>query len=209
MAAGGRRFRFTIKLREGLAGYGFLSLNFCGFLCLTLVPVVASIVLAFCYWDLFHPPKFVGLANFKKLLLWHRDAGGNLVWNDPHFWKYLYNTCFLMLAIPVTILLNLFVAMLMTNPLKEITIHRGVWFLPSVAGGVATLLLWKWIFEPTGGLLNTALSCVGIAGPEWLNDPSWAKPAFILMGWWGSARTSSAIGRRATRRTSSSSTRTG
>ena len=162
-----------------LVGYLFIAPNVVLFFLLTVFPVLFSFLLAFFHWGgkrlEFSDFRWAGLSNFAELL------------GATEFWYYLYNTLFLMLAIPVTILINLFVAMLMSNKLREITLYRGIWFLPSVAGGVATLLLWKWIFEPTGGLFNTLLGYLGIQGPEWLQDPSWAKPAFIIMGWWGSA----------------------
>jgi len=50
---------------------------------------------------------------------------------------------------------------------------------------VAVALLWVWLLNPTFGLINYALSLIGIKGPGWLNDIYWAKPALILMSLWG------------------------
>ena len=54
-------------------------------------------------------------------------------------------------------LIYLGVAMVMNHKLKEIVFYRTLWFLPSVATGVAILLLWQWVFNPDAGLLNTLL----------------------------------------------------
>jgi multiple sugar transport system permease protein len=45
--------------------------------------------------------------------------------------------------------------------------------------------LWLWIFNPIYGLLNVVLSWVGITGPAWLSDPSWALYAVVIMSLWG------------------------
>jgi len=51
---------------------------------------------------------------------------------------------------------------------------------------VATALLWGWVFNANFGILNNALRSAGLRHPpEWLQDPTWALPAFILMSLWG------------------------
>jgi multiple sugar transport system permease protein len=57
-----------------------------------------------------------------------------------------------------------------------------------VLAGVAYVVLWMWIFNPQGGLLNTLLGYIGIQGPRWLIDPQWALPALLLMTFWGWGR---------------------
>jgi multiple sugar transport system permease protein len=42
-----------------------------------------------------------------------------------------------------------------------------------------------WIFNPSFGVLNTALAWLGIDGPQWLFDPFWVIPAFVIMSLWG------------------------
>jgi multiple sugar transport system permease protein len=54
-----------------------------------------------------------------------------------------------------------------------------------VIAGVPVAMLWMWIFNPTFGVLNTALAWFGIQGPQWLFDPAWVIPAFIVMSLWG------------------------
>ena len=176
---------------EGMAGYVFLAPNFLGFLVFTSLPVLTSLILSFTQWDILTPAKFVGVRNFIELLGFHREAG-RLVANDPDFWKYLYNTVFLMLAIPIGVAGSLGLALVMNRKLRGITAFRTIYFLPTVCSGVALLLLWKWIYNPDYGMLNVALGKVfsvlhlPIRPPEWLNDVAWAKPALMLMGFWSS-----------------------
>src|ERR1043166_5080994 len=102
----------TKRGQSALAGYLFLTPNLLGFLAFTLVPVLASLALSFFTWDLFTPPKYVGLHNFAALM------------KDNDFWRYAFNTVFLMLAIPVNILGSLVLAMVMNQKLRGIVVFR-------------------------------------------------------------------------------------
>mgnify|MGYP002681813416 FL=1 len=177
--------------KETLAALGFLTPNLLGFLAFTLVPVFWSLGLAFTYWDLFRPPRFVGLFNFVSLLGWHYDPYlKQTVMNDPFFWKYVGNTVFLMLAIPVGIAASLIAALLMNQKLKGITVFRTIYFLPTVCSGVAILVLWKWLYNNDIGLINNLIARFGdligrpLTGPNWLGDAAWSKPSLMLMGLW-------------------------
>lgn len=185
-----RSFLSKLTSSETVAGYTFLIPNFLGFLVFTSLPVLASFGLSFVEWDLLTPPKFVGIANFIKLLGFHREAG-QLVANDPLFWKYLYNTVFLMCAIPVSMAGALIVALALNQKLRGIVFFRAIYFLPTVCSGVAVFILWRWVLNPDYGLLNPFLYNVfdflhlPIKPPDWLSSVTWAKPAIMIVGFWG------------------------
>ncbi|MEI6916108.1 MAG: sugar ABC transporter permease [Armatimonadota bacterium] len=177
--------------KESLAALGFLLPNLVGFLVFTFVPVFVSFGMAFTNWDLFHAPRWVGLFNFEALLGWHYDPVlKQTMMNDPFFWKYVGNTLFMMMAIPVGIAGSLCLALLMNQRLKGMTIYRTIYFLPTVCSGVAVLILWKWLYNDNIGLINNLLRGLGdvtglpLNGPDWLGDTLWAKPALMLMGLW-------------------------
>ncbi len=146
--------------KEILAAWGFLTPNFVGFLIFTLVPVVFSMVMAFTNWNIFGKPTFIGFENFVNLLGFHEE-GGKQVPNDPFFWQYLYNTVYLLIGIPLGIFSSLACALIMNQKLKGIVFFRTVYFLPSVAGGVAMLVLWKYMFNHEIGLINQTLRKCG------------------------------------------------
>ncbi|MFH0963981.1 MAG: sugar ABC transporter permease [Planctomycetota bacterium] len=162
----------AVGARE-ITGFAFILPNFVGFLLWTSLPVVASFVLAFFKWDLIKPPRFIGFQNFVELF------------HDRLFWKYLGNTLFYMMSIPVSMLGSLFLATVLNQKLKGITLFRTLFYLPTVAGGIGMLILWKYIYNPDFGLLNQLLGAIGIDGPRWLQDKHWVKPALMLMGFWG------------------------
>jgi len=169
--------------QETLAALCFLLPNLFGFLLFTLWPVVAAFLLSFTYWDLLTPPRWVGVSNFVDLLGFSSTADG---WqaNDPAFWKYLWNTLFLLLGLPLSMAGALGLAVILNKKLRFTYAYRLVFFLPGILAGVAIFYLWRWIYNPDYGLLNTALGMIGIEGPAWLTDILWAKPALILMGLW-------------------------
>ncbi len=97
------------RLRTGL---GFLAPNILGFLAFTLIPLGFSLVLAFTNWDLRHHNmfkqehlKFIGVESFVRLF------------HEPNFYKYLGNTVFLMMGIPLSIAASLIAALLLSNDL--------------------------------------------------------------------------------------------
>lgn len=164
----------------------FLGPNLLGFLLFTLFPIVASLALAFCSWDLFSPPQYVGLGNFYDLIGFQRGESGGIEVVNPRFWYYVFNTLFLMLGLPFSMFGSLGLALLLNRRLFGRNFFRLLFFLPSIVSGVGIYLLWKWILQADYGLLNTLLWQLGIDGPRWLESHLWAKPALMIMGFWGS-----------------------
>jgi multiple sugar transport system permease protein len=158
----------------------FLAPNFLGFLAFLALPILFSLVMAFTNWQMTErvPLQWTGLENFASLL------------REPRFWKFFGNTLYLMLGIPVGIAGSLFLAIILSAKLRGIVVFRTLFYLPTITSGVALFLLWKAIYNPEFGPLNTALSSLfGALGlhvkpPEWLLSIPWAKPAIMLMGVW-------------------------
>ncbi len=169
--------------QETRAALCFLLPNLIGFLIFTAWPVIASLALSLTTWDLLTPPRWAGLGNYMELLGFHHTVEG-LRANDPDFWKYLGNTLFLMLVIPVNMAGALGLALALNRKMRFSYVYRVIFFLPSILGGVAIFYLWRWMYNPDFGLINAALSTLGLEGPRWLTDPVWAKPALMVMGVW-------------------------
>jgi multiple sugar transport system permease protein len=146
-----------------------------GFLLWTLGPMVTSAYYSLTEWDLLSPPQFVGLDNYVEIFT--KDA------RTIHALKV--TTIYSVVGVPLRIMLGLFVAMLLNANIKGLQWYRTIYYLPAVLSGVAVALLWKWLFSPEFGLLNSALALLGIQGPGWLVDEKWALPSLILMSLWG------------------------
>ncbi|MFN3335326.1 MAG: carbohydrate ABC transporter permease, partial [Caldilinea sp.] len=78
----------------------------------------------------------------------------------------------------------LYVAILLNQKLPGTTLMRVLYYIPSIASGVAVSILWIWLFNPQVGLVNYLLSLIGIQGPPWLASQQWALPALIIKSTW-------------------------
>ena len=155
-------------------GYVFISPWLLGFLLFTLGPMLISLYLSFCKYDL-HTLTWVGAKNYEVLLT-----------RDPLFWKSLGNTAlYVLFAVPLGLTGSLLIAILLNQKVKGMAWFRTLFYLPSLVPAVASALVWVWVFHPDAGLLNQGLSRLGIQGPSWLQDPKTALPALILMSLWG------------------------
>ena len=145
-----------------------------GFIVFMLGPLVYSLILTFTDAQMYGEWNFIGLDNYKEMFT-----------ADPLFWKSLSNTAYYaFVSVPLGLVVAFFLATLLNMKLRGIAFFRTVFYLPSVTAGVAVILLWGWILNPSFGLLNYVLSLFGIQGPGWLSDPRWAMPAIILMSLW-------------------------
>lgn len=170
-----RRKQLTLQQREEIDFYISITPWLIGFIVFTLGPLAASFVFSFTDWTGLSSFKFVGLSNFQTLLF-----------EDKLFWTATWNTFFYSFgAVICGTLAALFVAMLLNQNLPGTTLLRVVYYLPSIASGVAVSILWIWLFNPEVGLVNYMLSLVGIDGPLWLASQQWAKPALIIKSLWG------------------------
>ncbi len=145
-----------------------------GFLLLTVGPMVFSGVMSFMRYDMFNPPRWIGLANFQTML---KD---NLV---PHALKI--TSLYAVMAVPLELVFGLALALLLNQKVAGLSIWRTIFFLPSVVSGVPVMILWMLLLSPQFGLVNSLLAGVGIQGPSWLGSPEWALPSLVLMSLWG------------------------
>jgi multiple sugar transport system permease protein len=165
--------------RDALTGYAMASPWFIGFLLFTLGPILLSIYYSFSFFQITTPPRWVGLTNYRILFF-----------DDARYQLSLYNTIyFALLAVPLSIISSLILAVLMNQAIPGRSIFRTIYYLPSVVAGVANAMLWLWVFNPRYGLLNSILAVVGIQGPPWIYSYEWAKPALIIMHVWAVGNT--------------------
>ena len=184
-----RRRTPSLQARESRAGYLFAMPWFIGFFGLALGPMIASFLLAFFRWDGISADTiaWVGTGNYARAAA------------DPDVAIALWNTAYYsFIIVPLDLMVALGLALLLNQPLRGISFFRTIFYMPALVGGVATIMMWIWIFNPEYGLLNSALlrtwdllAAVGLDQaddwplPKWIFSDLWAKPALILMGLWG------------------------
>lgn len=159
--------------QDAVAFFAFASPWIIGFLFLTVLPMVVSLVISFTKWDILTPPIWAGLANYSELF------------SDPLFYKSLQVTfTYTIFAVPVFVILSIFVALLLNNKIRMMNFFRTVFYMPAVVSGVVVALVWLWMFNPEFGILNNLLGMVGIQGPKWVYEEAWALPSLVIMSLW-------------------------
>jgi multiple sugar transport system permease protein len=165
--------------REGRAAW-VLAIPFCLlFLAFTAWPVVQSLFMSITDTkarDLRNPfsVNIIGLDNYTKAL------------SDPVFRKAALNTAyFVLIGMPLTLVLALAAAVALDKGITRFrSIFRLGFYTPVITSIVAVAVVWRFLLQDPGGLINTALGWVGIDGPNWLGDPNWSMPALIMMASW-------------------------
>lgn len=142
---------------------------------LRFIPIFRTVVLSFQKWDMLAPTKpFVGLKNYFKLA------------QNPEFQTAFKNTIFFTLfTVPTTVAISLGLAMALSSKrIRMISFYQTIFFVPVVTSMVPVAVVWKWIYDPSYGLLNFVLSLFGIAGRAWLIDAGTALWAIGVMSIW-------------------------
>jgi len=167
--------------RDAWEGYLFASPWLLGFLLFTAGPMVVSLAMSLTAWDGITPLsriRWVGGENYQELLT-----------QDLRFRKALGNTVLYVLgAVPFGTLNALGMALLLNQEVRGQALFRTLFYLPSVVSGVATSMMWMWLYNPSFGPINDFLARIGVPQdrlPGWLTDPQWALPALVFMSFWG------------------------
>ena len=117
---------------EERVAYLFLSPWLIGLLVFIIGPIVASIFISLTDWNLMNPPRWVGTANYEKML------------GDRDFYNSMRVTLkYVALSVPLYLVLGLALALLLNQRLKGMFIFRSILFMPSVIAGTAVAVLWS------------------------------------------------------------------
>jgi len=167
------------RIRAVNPAYWFLAPALSVIAVFFFLPVVASVALSVTDFDIYAIAsranlRVVGSGNYVHLL------------HDPLFWLALRNTAyFVAVGGPLSVAASLGAALLLTTKLLRFkSVFRTIFFLPVITTLVAVAVVWRYVYHPRFGLLNYALSLLGVAPIDWLGDPRWAMPAIILMAIW-------------------------
>jgi ABC-type sugar transport system permease subunit len=176
-AKNGRPARLTLARREAMWGWIFISPWILGFIVLTAIPMIATLVFTFTNIRLIQeePLRFVGLENYQEML------------SDPKTWDALRVTLqYAAFSLPIFLLLPFALALLLNSKsLRGSRYFQALFFMPFVIPFVAGLFAWSGMLNPQTGWINGLLEAFGIAGLDWLDDPNTIFPSLVLIGLWG------------------------
>ena len=163
-----KKMKLNREIKKNLVAYSFIAPNFIGFAVFTLIPIVFAFALAFMEWDGSNPIKFAGLNNFKMLL------------DDNFFKAALRNTIIYCIGtVPLTMITSLALAIVLNQKVFGRGIFRTLAFFPYVASLVAITSVWKMLFHPNKGPINSILLNVFRVSQE--NLPQWFSSGLVLV----------------------------
>lgn len=159
--------------RARCAGLLWVSPWLLGLCVFFLLPMGLGAYYSLTDYTMLEAPLWVGLDNYTALL------------RDPVFHRAVLNTLiYAAFVIPLSVVLALAVAGLLDIDTRLSRLVRVLVFAPTVVPLVASAMIWLWLFNGDHGLINTALSALGINGPNWLGERGFAMAALIVMALW-------------------------
>ncbi|MFD6426769.1 carbohydrate ABC transporter permease [Streptomyces sp. NPDC060198] len=168
-AAGGA---FARALRRNLTAHGFLIGAVICFALFSWYPMVREFLLAFQKTE-DGQTTWAGLDNL------------NTVVNDPAFWQAWRNTLlFTLLALVLGFAVPFVVAVVLNEFRHAQGYLRLLVYLPVMLPPVASVLLFKYLYDPGYGLLNQLLDVFGIPAQQWLQDPSTSMLSVVVASTW-------------------------
>jgi multiple sugar transport system permease protein len=161
------------RMKDNLEGMLFISPWLIGFVLFVVGPMGFSIGISFFEWDIISTPNFLGFDNYGQLL------------RDPLFWKSLKITViYTICSAPARVTIAFILAFLLNQAIAGKAFFRAIFYMPVMVSGVSLALFWAWVLNSDYGLLNEALQVLGIQGPRWLGNGSWAMVSVIMMSLW-------------------------
>lgn len=172
-ARGKKRFNWT--------PYLFILPHLIFFILFLGYPFFNGLFISFFQYDYLRPERnfFVGLQNYTNLF-----TPGSVQYQT--FWNALSNTIeFVLYSVPFLILIPLLLAVLLNTKTPGRNFFRAIYFAPWTLSVAVVSLIWWWIFQSQGGLINYYLADLGIRAPRWLSTMPWAWVAITTATvWW-------------------------
>ncbi|MDO5603361.1 MAG: sugar ABC transporter permease [Oscillospiraceae bacterium] len=159
--------------RRSLMGWAFIAPAVICFVLFLLLPAVMAVGMSFTSYNVFTPAKFVGFGNYVR------------AFQDTYFLKALGNIClYVVMYVPAVVILSFLLAVLLNTKLRSVKIFRVLFYLPCITSTVASAIVWRWLMNPTSGLLNTILTSLGLPPGTWLNDSHTALVSIVIICVW-------------------------
>lgn len=157
---------------KGRIGWFFVAPAFIHLLMFALIPMGYALYLSFFKIHLIRDQRqFVGGFNYQY------------IFGDGTFWNAMWNSArYALLSVPIGMAVGLAVALLVHQKLRGVTIFRTIFYIPSIASGIAIAMLWIYVFLPNTGMVNTVLGWLGITTEtDFLGKVEWAMWALVIM----------------------------
>jgi len=148
-----------------------------------VLPIIFSVLIAFTNYNNTHEPPgqlvdWQGLRAFKDLL-------GLSQWANTFVGVFTWTMIWAVSATVTTFFGGFAVALLVQQQkIRFKSVFRAIYMIPFAIPSFLSLLIMRNLFNAQFGPINTMLHKIGIEGPPWLSDPTWAKATIILVNTW-------------------------
>lgn len=144
---------------------------FLGIFIFIVVPFFASIYLSLTKFNMIKPSIFIGIANYKELIL-----------KDERFYQAIKNTLyFSMMIVPLNVTVTLTIAWFLTQIRRGSLLFLTIFFLPLMSSAIAFAIVWKYIWNFQIGPINLVLYYLfNVEGPDWLGNAKLALPCVVI-----------------------------
>jgi len=140
------------------------------------LPVLYAIQLSFYHAESFiATPRFVGLANYVQMF------------SDPRYWQaFLHGLVYAVSTVCLQVFIGIGIALLLHLEFHGRNWLRGAAMAPYILPTVIVVYIWKWVLDVNHGLINTALSGLGLGTVEWFGTPlmAWVSTIFVSVWHW-------------------------
>lgn len=153
------------------------------YIILFAIPFGRAIWLSFQNWDFLLDPVYIGTRNYRSAL------------SDNYFWEAAKVTLIFSVVRIGGVLTLSFLVALGISQLKDglQRYYLGIYYLPVIIPGVVSIILWRWLYRPVDGPINSILNSIGIPSQPFLNSSDQALWAIIVMSIWATFGTSMII----------------
>lgn len=163
------------RRKEEICGTAFAAIPLLGFLLFSAVPVCIAIVTMFCDMN------GMNIATLR----WNSFANFGKAFTDLSFWKSFLVSLEMTLSHIVGLVISIVIAAVLSQKIKGGKLFTIFFFIPYVCSSAAISIMWVQIFKPTGGLINSILTSLGVADPpDWFRDSRWFPWMLVITIAW-------------------------
>lgn len=160
--------------KNKLLFFGYVSPWIIGFSCFGLFPLIYSLYISFCSYQMVGTPKFIGIQNYIDLFT-----------EERYFYKTFGNTfVYMMVTMILGMSLGLLFSMMLRKVAKFSRLFQTVYYLPSVLPFMAGSMLWISMYAKYG-ILNGILSAFGKDAVMFMSSKNAMKSIIAMSVWSG------------------------
>ncbi len=156
-----------------MCGWLFIAPLLIGLILFVAFPLIYAIFLGFCEYDLFNPPKFIGLKNFVEMF------------TDKYFLKSMLNALIFCLNVPIKLVISLVLASILAGKIKGSNAFRLIFYVPCLFGAVAITFIWQWLLAYEYGLVFNVMKSLGLEAVNFLDKEHFRSSMIMISVWCG------------------------